>query len=163
MKYNKIDNSLFIQNRKKLAKRMKQRSVAVVHANDQMPTNADGTMSFVQNSNLFYLSGVDQGQAILLIAPDFPDESMREILFLRETNETIAIWEGHKLTKEEGTQTSGIKKVKWTSDFELLFYTILAECDNIYLESNEHIRNASVCADQECTFHKRMPGKISAL
>ena len=152
MRHNPINNDLFVQNRANFAKRMKPRSVAILHANDQMPTNADGTMSFMQNSDLFYLTGVDQENTILLIAPDFPDEKMREILFLRETNETIAIWEGHKLTKEEGTQTSGIKNVKWTTDFDLLFYTILAESDNIYLESNEHIRNASVVQTRNARF-----------
>ncbi len=131
---------------------MKPGSVAIIHANDQMPTNADGTMNFMQNSNLFYLTGVDQEQTVLLLAPHFPDESMREILFLRETNETMAVWEGHKLTKEEGIQTSGIKNVKWTSDFELLFYTILAESSNIYLESNEHIRNSSVMQTRNARF-----------
>ena len=154
MRYDPIDNQLFIQNREKLAKRMKPRSVAIVHANDIMPTNADGTMKFMQNSNLFWLTGVDQEESIVLIAPDFPDEKMREILFLRETNEEIAVWEGHKLTKEEGTQTSGIKNIKWTAEFEKTFYTILAECDHIYLDSNEHIRNASEVETRNSRFIK---------
>lgn len=143
MKYHPIDSSLFTQNRKNLAKRLKPRSVAVIHSNDIMPTNADGSMGFKQNSNLFYLSGIDQEETILLVAPDFPDEKMREILFLRETNEQIAVWEGHKYTKAEGTETSGVENVKWSTEFERLFYTILAECDNIYLDSNEHIRHSS--------------------
>ncbi len=143
MKYPPINNKLFIQNRKKLAERMKPRSVAVIRSNDIMPTNADGTMGFKQNSNLFYLTGVDQEESIVLIAPDFPNDQMREILFLRETNEEIAVWEGHKLTREEGTATSGIQNIKWNSEFDQAFYTILAECDHIYLDSNEHIRNAS--------------------
>lgn len=154
MKYDPINNDLFVQNRKRLAERMKPRSVAIVHANDIMPTNADGTMPFVQNSNLFYLTGVDQEESIVLIAPDFPDEKMREILFVRETNEEIAVWEGHKLTKEEAVQTSGIKNIKWTQEFEKLFYTILAECDHIYLDSNEHIRNASEVETRNARFVK---------
>jgi Xaa-Pro aminopeptidase len=109
-----------------------------------MPTNADGTMPFYQNSNLFYLTGVDQEESILLMAPDFPNEDMREILFLRETNEEIAVWEGHKLTKEEGTETSGIKNIKWNHEFEKMLYTIMAESQNLYLYKNEHIRNASL-------------------
>lgn len=154
MKYDPINNDLFVQNRKRLAERMKPRSVAIVHANDIMPTNADGTMPFVQNGNLFYLTGVDQEESIVLIAPDFPDEKMREILFVRETNEEIAVWEGHKLTKEEAVQTSGIKNIKWTQEFEKLFYTILAECDHIYLDSNEHIRNASEVETRNARFVK---------
>ncbi len=161
MKYDPIDHSLFVQNRKNLAKRMKPNSVAVIRSNDIMPTNADGTMRFRQNANLFYLTGVNQEESIVLIAPDFPDEKMREMLFLRETNETIAVWEGHKLTKEEGTATSGIKNVKWNTEFDLMFYTILAECDNIYLESNEHIRNASVVQTNNARFiqecHEKYP------
>ncbi|MEM7297995.1 MAG: aminopeptidase P N-terminal domain-containing protein [Bacteroidota bacterium] len=159
MKYDPINNELFTLNRNNLAKRMKPRSVAIVHANDIMPTNADGTMGFRQNSNLFYLTGVDQEESVVLIAPDFPDEKMREILFLRETNEVIAVWEGHKLTKEEGTETSGIKNIKWTNEFEKTLYTILAECDHIYLDSNEHIRNASEVETRNARFVKECKDK----
>jgi len=160
MRYDPIDNKLFIQNREKLAKRMKPRSVAVIHANDIMPSNADGTIKFVQNSNLFWLTGVNQEESIILIAPDFPDEKMREMLFLRETSEEIAIWEGHKLTKDEAEKTTGIKNVKWTPDFEKLFYTILAECDHIYLDSNEHIRNASEVETRNARFIKECKEKF---
>ncbi|MEO9871920.1 aminopeptidase P family protein [Ekhidna sp.] len=159
MRYDQIDNKLFIQNREKLAKRMKPRSVAIVHANDIMPTNADGTMKFVQNANLLYLTGVDQEESIVIIAPDFPDERMREMLFVRETNDEIAVWEGHKLTKDEGTQTSGIKNVKWVDEFEKAFYTILAECDHIYLDSNEHIRNASEVETRNARFIEECKSK----
>ncbi|MEQ9404776.1 MAG: aminopeptidase P family protein [Cyclobacteriaceae bacterium] len=152
MKYHPIDSNLFIQNRAGLVKRLKPRSVAVIKANDIMPTNADGTMRFKQNSNLFYLTGVDQEETIILLAPDFPDEKMREILFLRETNDQIAVWEGHKLTKEEGTQVSGISNVKWNTEFDRIFSTILAECDTIYLESNEHIRNSSIVETSNARF-----------
>lgn len=152
MRYDPIDNDLFIKNRQKLAQRMKPRSVAIIHSNDIMPKNADGTMKFVQNSNLFYLTGVDQEESILLLAPDFPSEQLRELLFLRETNEEIAIWEGHKLTKKEGKETSGIQHVKWLQDFEKLLHTVIAECDHIYLESNEHIRNASTVETRNARF-----------
>lgn len=144
MKYRAIENQLFIGNRERLTSRLKPNSMVIVHANDILPTNADGTMLFKQNSDLFYLSGVDQEETVLILAPDFPDEKMREILFLRETNEEIAIWEGHKLTKEEGQKTSGIKTVKWRQDFEKILYIMLAETEHIYLPSNEHIRNASL-------------------
>lgn len=154
MKYDPIDNSLFIQNRKNLAKRMKPNSVAIIHSNDIMPSNADGTIRFIQNSNLFYLSGVNQEESIIIIAPDFPDERMREMLFVRETNEVIAVWEGHKLTKEEATHTSGIKNVKWSQEFDQALYTVLAECDHIYLDSNEHIRNSSEVETRNARFIK---------
>ncbi len=154
MKYDPIDNSLFIQNRKNLAKRMKPNSVAIIHSNDIMPSNADGTIRFIQNSNLFYLSGVNQEESIIIIAPDFPDERMREMLFVRETNEVIAVWEGHKLTKEEATHTSGIKNIKWSQEFDQALYTVLAECDHIYLDSNEHIRNSSEVETRNARFIK---------
>lgn len=150
-----IEPKLFSQNRAQLGKRLKPKSVVAIHANDILPTNADGTMQFRQNANLYYLSGVDQEETILLLAPDFPDPTMREILFLRKTNEEIAIWEGHKLTKEEATKLSGIKNIKWVEEFEKIFYTVLAESETMYLESNEHIRNSSVTETRNARFIKK--------
>jgi len=140
MKYAPINNSLFILNRKNLIEELKPGSIAVFNSNDIQPTNADGTMVFRQNSDIFYLSGIDQEESILVLCPDFPDENMREILFLRETNEEIAIWEGHKYTKEEAVETSGIKNIKWLSEFEATFNTLMSEAENIYLNTNEHTR-----------------------
>ena len=154
MKYTPIDRSLFIKNRKKLAERLKPNSVAILNSNDIMPTNADGTMPFRQNSNLLYLSGIDQEESILLLAPNFPDPKFREVLFLKETSELIAIWEGHKYTKEEATSTSGVQTVMWLEEFEKTLYTILAETDYIYLDSNEHIRNASETETRNDRFSK---------
>ncbi|MEP2024606.1 MAG: aminopeptidase P family protein [Reichenbachiella sp.] len=143
MKYLPIGNDLFITNRKKLISKLKGNSVALFNSSDIMPTTADGTMPFKQDANIFYLSGIDQEESILLLAPDFPDERFREVLFLRETNEEIAVWEGHKYTKEEAEETSGIKTVKWLNEFENILNTVLAETEHIYLDSNEHIRNGS--------------------
>lgn len=143
MRYTPIDQKFYIENRENLKKLMKPGSVAIFKANDIMPTNADGTMAFVQNTNLFYLSGIDQEETILLLAPDFPDPRFREVLFLLETNEEIEIWEGHKYTKEEATAASGITNVKWIGDFNQILKNVMAEIDHIYLDSNEHIRNAS--------------------
>lgn len=143
MRYEAIGKDLFIKNREKLKAQLKPNSVVVVCSNDIMPTNADGTMPFRQNSNMLYLSGIDQEESVLVIAPDFPDPKFREVLFLRETNEHIAVWEGHKYTQEEATETSGITTVIWNDKFENTFNTILAETENIYLYNNEHIRNAT--------------------
>ncbi|MEQ8238005.1 MAG: aminopeptidase P N-terminal domain-containing protein [Cyclobacteriaceae bacterium] len=155
MKYHKIDNQLFIENRRRLAKKLRPGSVVIVHSNDILPTNADGTLPFKQNSDFLYLSGVDQEESMLILAPDFPDPKLREVLFVRETNEEIAIWEGHKLTKPEATDTSGIQNIKWLEDFEKTLYTILAESEHIYLPSNEHIRNASVVETANDRFIKK--------
>ena len=119
-----------------------------------MPTNADGTMGFRQNSNLFYFSGIDQEESVLVIAPDFPDPKMRELLFLKKTNATIAIWEGHKYTGKEATEISGISNIMWNDKFESTLNTILAETDNIYLYNNEHIRNTSEVETRTDRFNK---------
>ncbi|MEM6841394.1 MAG: aminopeptidase P N-terminal domain-containing protein [Bacteroidota bacterium] len=140
MKYAPIASELFIENRRRLTEKLKPNSLVVLNSNDIMPTNADGTMKFIQNSDLFYLSCIDQEESILVLFPDFPDENFREILFVRETNEEIAIWEGHKYTKEEATQTSGVEKVMWTSQFEKTFFTLMAQAEHVYLNTNEHIR-----------------------
>jgi Xaa-Pro aminopeptidase len=142
MRYGKIDKDLFINNRKNLVKELKDNAVVVLNANDVMPTNADGTMRFRQNSDLFYLTGVDQEETILVLCPDFPDEKYHEVLFLRETNEHIATWEGHKLTKEEAREATGIKTVLWTSEFHKLFNTmmVMGNVENVYLNTNDHYR-----------------------
>ncbi|MBX2962073.1 MAG: aminopeptidase P family protein [Cyclobacteriaceae bacterium] len=142
MRYSKINNQLFSNNRKRLVKELKPGSVAVFNANDIMPTNADGTMRFRQNSDLFYLSGVDQEESILVLCPDYPDKSLREVLFLRETNDQIATWEGHKLTREEAREASGIETIRWTSDFHRVFNTmmLMGGVENVYLNTNEHYR-----------------------
>src|SRR5580658_9824407 len=121
MKYKKIPSRLFVENRKRFAKELKSDALAVFNSNDIMPSNADGSMGFMQNSDLFYLSGIDQEESILLVYPDSYDNSLKEILFLRETNERIAIWEGHKYTKEEARETSGIQEIRWLSEFQATF------------------------------------------
>jgi len=129
---------MFAENRRRLAARLQPRSVAILNANDIMPTNADGTMGHLQNADLFYLTGVSQEETILLLAPDAFDPNNREVLFARETSELLAIWEGHKLTKEEATKISGIKTVKWLSEFPKVFRTVMCEAENVYLNTNEH-------------------------
>ena len=133
---------------------MKPRSVAVFHSNDIMPTNADGTMPFRQNNDLLYLSGIDQEETILVLCPDFPDERFREILFLRETNDHIAVWEGHKFTKEEAKEISGIENIRWVADFESTLNTLMAEAENIYCNSNEHIRAVVEVETRDARFIK---------
>ncbi|MCH7413723.1 aminopeptidase P family protein [Belliella sp. R4-6] len=140
MKYNPLSKEFYIKNRKKLAEKLPTKSVAVFHSNDIMPTNADGTMRFRQNNDIFYLSGIDQEESILVICPDFPNPDMREILFVRETNEHIAIWEGHKYTKEEAFEASGIKNVQWVTNFDSVFNSLMALSENVYLNTNEHLR-----------------------
>ncbi|GHB41199.1 aminopeptidase P family protein [Mongoliitalea lutea] len=140
MKYTPLPKELYIKNRQKLISKLPPKSVAVFHSNDIMPTNADGTMRFRQNNDIFYLSGIDQEESILVICPDFPNPDMREILFLRETNEHIAVWEGHKYTQDEAEQASGIQNIQWVANFDQVFNTLISLSDHIFLNTNEHLR-----------------------
>ncbi len=154
MKYLPIDASLFIKNRKKLAERMAPKSLAIFNANDIMPTNADGTMPFRQNNDLFYLSGVDQEDSILVVFPDAPNAKHKEILFLKETNEEIAIWEGEKLTKEKAVESSGVETIVWLQDFEKTLQTIIFEADTVLLNDNEHLRQGNEVETRDDRFRK---------
>lgn len=129
---------LFINNRNRLRAGMQKRSIAVLNANDIMPTNADGAMGHLQNSDLFYLTGIHQEESILVIAPDAYEEGFREILFLREPNEYLATWEGHKLTREQATAISGVKNIKWLNEFPSVFRQLMCQVDHVYLNANEH-------------------------
>lgn len=140
MKYKPLDKSVYIQNRKKFVKRLPAKSLAVFNSNDVMPTNADGTMAFRQNNDLFYLSGIDQEESILVLFPDFANEQWREILFIKETNEHIAIWEGHKYTKEEAIEASGVQNIMWLNQFSAVFHTLMAEAEKVFVNTNDHIR-----------------------
>ena len=115
MKYTPLSKEIYQRNRAKFAVKMAKNAVAIFNANDILPTNADGTMKFRQNNDLFYLCGIDQEETILLLAPDCPNPAWREVLFLRETNDHIAVWEGHKYTKEEAFTASGIGTILWLS------------------------------------------------
>ena len=140
MRYKAINNSLYISNRKKLIRHLKPKSIAVFNSNDIMPTNADGVMPFRQNNDLLYLSGIDQEESILVLFPDAINPEHQEVLFVKETNELIAIWEGAKLTKEAATEQSGIKTVYWLSEFDKIFDALTKEAENIYLNQNTHLR-----------------------
>lgn len=140
MRYRPIDPELFKTNRENLKRLLLRNSVVVVNANDVLPTNADGSLPLVPNSDLFYLTGIDQEESILVLAPDADDEKHREMLFLRETNEQLATWEGHKLTKEQARQISGVERVHWLDEFRPIFHRLMCECEHVYLNSNEHPR-----------------------
>ncbi len=159
MRYIPISNQLFKQNRENLKAMLKPKSIAVFHSADIMPTSADGTMVFKQHSDIFYLSGIDQEESILLIYPDAHSKSHKEILFLRETNEEIAVWEGEKLSKAQATEISGITKIYWLQDFEKVWKELVFEAEYIYLNTNEHIRNSSETETREDRFRKQCMAK----
>ena len=140
MKYLPIDKELFISNRKNFVKRIKDNSIAVFHSNDEFPRNGDQTFVFKQSADFFYLTGIDQEQSILVLYPDCPNPLYKEVLFLRQTNEHIAVWEGHKYTKEEARTASGIENVQWLSEYDAILHSIINYADNIYINTNENDR-----------------------
>ena len=142
MKYPITDPRLFVRNRQRFRKQLKPKSIAILNSNDFMPTNADGYHPFVQQTDLFYLSGIDQEETVLVIYPGAPEKKYREILFIKETNEQIATWEGHKLSKEAARDISGIKTVHWTSELDMILRPLIIQSENIYLNTNEHLRAA---------------------
>lgn len=156
MKYERINSELFIKNRKKFVEKMLPKTLAVFNSNDIYPVSADSTMPFNQHRDIFYLSGVDQEESTLLLFPDAYNEEHREILFLRETNEHIAVWEGEKLDKKAAFEVSGIKTVYWLSDFDRIFYNLMNEAQGIYLNKNEHYRAVQEVQTREDRFIEKV-------
>ncbi|AEM70491.1 peptidase M24 [Allomuricauda ruestringensis DSM 13258] len=152
MKYAQIDSNLFVKNRRKFMAQMKPKSIAVFNSNDIYPIGADSTLPFEQDRDIFYLSGADQEETILLLFPDAMDPKHREILFVRETNDHIAVWEGAKLTKEKATEVSGIETVYWLTEFDKIFFDLMTEADTIYFNTNEHYRQAVETQTREARF-----------
>jgi Xaa-Pro aminopeptidase len=162
MKYHKIDSQLFIKNRKNFASEMKPNSLAIFNSNDTYPISADSTMPFEQHRDIFYLSGVDQEESVLMLFPDCPNKNLREILFVTETNDHIAVWEGAKLTKEMALETSGIKTVYWLQDLEKVLFEMTTYCDTFYINTNEHYRANTETETREDRFTKRLLAKYPA-
>ena len=152
MRYGPIAPELFTENRRRFRELLPPQSLAIFNANDILPTNADGTLPLKQNNDLFYLSGVDQEESILLICPDAALEKHREILFLRETSEHILVWEGYKLTKEQGRDVSGIKTIMWLDAFPAVLTALMNEAEYVYLNSNEHIRSVVEVETRDARF-----------
>ncbi len=143
---------LFKNNRERVVNRMLPSSLAVLNSNDIMPTNCDGTMLLHQNSDLFYLTGINQEETMLLLAPSAFDEKVREILFIREPNEHLKVWEGHKISKEEATRISGIKNVKYLTEFRGIFHPLMCELEHVYLNANEHPRSVVEVQSRDAKF-----------
>ena len=140
MRYSALGSDLFVENRKKFTAQMKPNSIAVFNSNDIYPVSADSTLPFQQHRDIYYLSGLDQEESIVLLFPDAQDESFREVAFVKETSALIAIWEGHKLTKEETTKHSGIETVFWVSEFSSVFEKLMQQAQGLYINTNEHLR-----------------------
>ena len=140
MRHKPIKSKLFVQNRRRIADRMDSKALAVINANDILPTNADGTLPMQPNADMFFLTGIEQEESVLVLFPDAADEKQREILFVRQPSEHLQIWEGYKHTKDDARKISGIKNVKWLSEFPVLFRSLMCEAESAYLNSNEYKR-----------------------
>ena len=154
MKYSQINPNLFINNRKLLSAKLVENSIAIFNANDIMPTNSDGTMPFKQNSDLFWLSGVDQEESVLAIVKN--NNQVEEILFLKETNEHIAIWEGAKLDKELAQKNSGVEKIYWLNQMDEVLNINIEKANKVYLNKNIHSRSTSEVETRDDRFRKTL-------
>jgi Xaa-Pro aminopeptidase len=154
MRHEPIGKELFIANRKRLIKKLNPASLVVFNSNDIMPSNADGTLGYIQNSDLYYMSGIHQEDSMVVLCPGFPDKKYREILFIKEPNELMEKWEGHKLTKKEATEISGIETVVWVSGFEKLFHHMMTMggVSQVYLNTNEHYRSEVMVQSRDARF-----------
>ncbi len=159
MKYTPIDKKLFIENRKKFTPHLKPDSIAIFNSNDEMPRNGDGNFMFRQQSDLFWLTGIDQEQTILVMAPNHPLPEYREALFVRKTNEHIAIWEGHKYTKEEAREASGIQHIYWTDDFQAMLPVMMHHSQNVYINLNENDRFVTEVPYRDLRFAETLKNK----
>jgi Xaa-Pro aminopeptidase len=162
MKYETINNALYIKNRKNFMAQMMPKSIAVFNSNDIYPISADSTMPFQQARDILYLSGVDQEESILLLFPDAVDPKNREVLFLKETNEHIAVWEGEKLTKDRAFEVSGIKTVYWLQEFDKVFFELMTQSETIYFNTNEHYRQAVETQTREDRFIAKTKAQFPA-
>ena len=152
MRHLPIDPALFIENRQRLMKQMARSSLAVVNANDVLPRNSDAVSLIVPQTDLFHLSGIEQEETILVLCPGSFDESLREVLFIRESSELLKIWEGYKHTKDDAAKISGIRNVQWLSEFPAVFHRLMCEVETVYLNSNEHPRSSVVVETRDARF-----------
>ena len=143
MRHTPIDPALFTANRRRLVQLFPPGSVAVLHAADTLPTTGDGTLRIHPASDLFWASGIEQEESVLVLAPGAVNPAHREMLFLRQPNEQLATWEGAKLTTEQARQISGITKIRWLTEFPAAIHALLCESDAVYLNANEHERAAT--------------------
>ncbi len=162
MKYHRINRDLFIYNRKRFTERMSGHALAIFNSNDIFPISADSTMPFQQHRDIFHLSGVDQEESVLVLFPTSRNEQHREVLFLRETNEHIAVWEGEKLTKEAAFDVSGIKTVYWLSQMDTILKQMMADADTVYINTNEHLRASTEVETREDRFTKKFLAQYPA-
>lgn len=156
MRYQPIRKEMYLRNRAKLASKLKPGSLAIINSNDEMPRSGDQTHPFRQNSDMFYLTGLDQEKCVLTLCPDHPVESMREMLFTVKTNDLMVIWNGHKYTLDEASEVSGIKNVKWLDEFEITLRDLMSRVQVVYLNQNEYPKFITEVPHRDVRFAAKM-------
>jgi Xaa-Pro aminopeptidase len=159
MKVKITNQTLFVNNRRNFLSKIKKNGLAIINTNDEFPRSGDQIYNFKQNPDFFYLTGLDQEQCLLLIFPDCPNPLYKEVLFLRQTNEYIAVWEGYKFTKEEAKAISGIQNIYWIEEFWNIFSSIVHYATNIYINTNENDRYAPVVPYKDLRFIDEIKSK----
>ncbi len=149
MRYHPLPTDLFRQNRRRFIREMRPNTVAIFHSNDLMPRSGDTNFPFRQNTGLFYLSGIDQEDSILLLYPDCVKDKFREVLLIKPATEKTSIWEGKKLSKEEATKVSGIEKVLFLDESEAVMNELILLSEGIYVNTNEHDKFFSEVASKD--------------
>ena len=160
MRYSAISNSLFIKNRKKLSDTIKNKGIAIINSNDQMPRNGDQLFKYRQNSDFFYLTGIEQEKSILVLNPNSEKEDEKETLFILKANKNLEIWEGHKLTKDEAIDISGIKNIKYISEFDAYLKDLLLNTETIYLNNNEYPKFSTPVPYKDLRFVNELKDKF---
>lgn len=156
MRYEPLNPELFKHNRKRFMRKMLPDSIAIFNSNDLMPRNGDTYFPFRQNSDLFYISGLDQPETIVVLFPDCVKEGFQEIAFIQKTNEYLATWEGHKYTKEEAALISGISKVYWLDEMDHILNELILLAKRIYINTNENDRFSSDVLSRDLRFARRL-------
>ena len=155
MKVTNLSSTLYASHRQALAQKLPQGALAVLNANDIMPTNGDGTMPFRQNSDLFYMTGLAQEETVLLLFPNATLEEEKEILFIQEPNDLMLKWDGHRLSKEQARVRTGIKNVQYVQAFQSTFHRLATDAESLYLNTNEHKRSSNMVQTRDERFIDR--------
>lgn len=162
MRYEPLSSELFRFNRKRFTRKMSPDSIAVFHSNDRMPRNGDTTFPFRQDSSLFYLSGLDQEETVLVLFPDCIKDGFHELAFIRRTSDQIAVWEGEGLTKEQAREISGIDKIYWLDEMEVILHELILLAKRVYVNLNEHDRFSSEVVDRNLRFTRELQSRYPA-
>ena len=162
MRYRALGNELYKLNRKRFTRKMMPDSIAIFHSNDLMPRSGDTYYPFRQNAGLFYLSGLDQPETVVVLFPNCIKEGFEEVAFIKRTNEYIATWEGHKYTKEEAKKVSGIERIYWLDEMENILHELILLAKRIYVNLNEHDRFYSEVPNKDQRFANALTKRYPA-